>query len=47
VQDLDYPEASEKLGITVAQLKNRISDARKAIREDRQVNGRAIGVSHD
>lgn len=40
LQEMDYPEASEKLGVTIAQLKNSLSDARQAMREDRKVIGR-------
>jgi RNA polymerase sigma factor (sigma-70 family) len=39
-EEMDYPEASEKLGVTVPQLRNTMSDARKALREDRSVIGR-------
>lgn len=40
LHDMDYPEAAEELGFSTAQLKNQLSDARKAMREGRAVLGR-------
>ena len=40
LHDMDYPEAGEKLGFSTVQLRNQLSDARKAMREGRAVVGR-------